>query len=159
MYKLNVSQHTVPYVANSVLADLPVTKPRNSYSRIVDGKVELLEGEDGIPRMDHKICFRFFSLVTEHVNKINAIMLQESYHISKIVFKSHVGLQRALEYYLTMPTDCGFKLFSAALNDLGLRLLQKLEQLAKKIGSDTTAVYETMKKLDQKTKMRCLPKF
>lgn len=143
MYKLNASQHNYPYAKDSVLADLPITKPRNSYSKIVDGRVVLLNGEDGSHRADHKFCFRFFPLMTEHVNKINAIMLEESYLISNIVFKSHAGLRIALEYYLTMPANRGLKLCGGGPDDLRLRLLKKLEQLVKQMGSDVTAVYRT----------------
>jgi hypothetical protein len=145
MFKLNAVQHSRPSEAVSFLADLPINKPRNSYTRIVDGRVEPLDGRaDGSRRVDDKFCFRFFPLVTEHVNKINAIVLEESHSISGIVFKSHTGLQRALEYYLPTSIAPGFKLCGDTADDPRLRLLKKLEQLVNKIGSDVTTVYNTM---------------
>lgn len=62
--------------------------------------------------------------MTEHINKINAIMLEESHSISNIVFKSHAGLQRELDYYVTMRTAHGLKLSDGTANDPRLRLLK-----------------------------------
>jgi hypothetical protein len=146
MHKLNAVQHNFPEDAKSVLADLPVTKPLNSYSRIVDGRWRLLDGEDGVPRADHKFCFRFFPLITKHVNAINAIMLKESYNISIIVFKSHGALRSATEHYLSILAVHGFKIWSEVSYDPRIRFLQKLEQMVKQIGSNATAVYKTEKK-------------
>jgi hypothetical protein len=143
MYKLNTGQHNNPDTANSILADLPITKPRNSYSKIVDGRVVMLDSEDGSYRAYHKFCYRFFPLMTNHVNKINAIMLENSWSTSAIVFKSHTGFQRAAEYFLSMPAH-GFKLCSDAPDDPRLLFIKKLEQVLKGLGSDTTAVYQTI---------------
>jgi len=144
MFKLNAIQHSRPSAAISTLADLPITKPRNSYTKIVDGRVELIDGRvSGSRQVDDKFCFRFFPLVTEHINKINAIMLEESHSISNIVFKSLAGLRRALDYYLTMPSTYGFKLCDGTADDPRLRHLKKLEHLVNEIGSNITAVYNT----------------
>ena len=107
MYQLNIEQHTYPLTSGSVLADLPIAKPRNSYSKIVDGRVVLLDGEDGTPRADHKYYFRFFPLETDHVYKINTIMLEESTMISKIVFKSYSRARKTFEHYLSLPLRAG----------------------------------------------------
>ncbi len=143
MVKFNAIQHGRPSAAISTLADLPITKPRNSYTKIVDGRVELLDGRDMSRQVDDRFCFRFFPLMTKHVNKINAIMLEESHSISNVVFKSHAGLRMALEYYLTMPTDHGFKICGGMPDDPRFRLLKKLEHLVNEMGSDVTAVYNT----------------
>ena len=126
-----------------MLEDLPITKARNSYTRLVDGRVELLEGEDGSTRSNYKFYFRFFPISTEHVNKANCVMLEESYTISTIVFKSQLGARKTLEYYLSMPCEKthNLKVVGAGADDPRLACLKKLEQAAKQLGSDTTAVY------------------
>jgi hypothetical protein len=123
---------------------LPVTKARNSYSKLVDGRIVLLDGENGSPRSDHKYCFRFFPISTKHVNKINCIMLEQSSNDATIVFKSRPATRKTLDHYLSMPCDGGFKLVGNAPNDPTLICLKKLEQAVKQLGSDTTAVYHQM---------------
>lgn len=148
LLQLNAIQHVDPLRANSMLEDLPVTKARNSYTKLENGRITLLDGEDGSLRSCHKFCFRFFPIPTEHVNKINGIMLEESFTTSKIVFKSKLGVRKTLEYYLSMPCDSeqnrtfSFKTFGDAPNDPRLVCLKKLEQAAKQLGSNTTAVYQ-----------------
>lgn len=146
MYQLNVNQHVVPQKASSVLEDLPVTKARNSYTKLVDGRIRLLDGENGSYRSDHKFCFRFFPITSEHVNKINGIMLAECYNTSKIVFKSKLWVRKALEYYLCMPCKQNsvhsFKVFEDVVDGPKLGWLKKLEQAAGQLGSDTKAVYQ-----------------
>jgi hypothetical protein len=147
MFQLNAIQHNDPLTANSMFEDLPVTKARNSYTRVVDGRLVLLDGEDGSHRSDHKFCFRFFPISTEHVNKMNRVMLNESYKISTIVFKSQLGLRKTLEYYLSLPPGrdktYNFKTVGAGPDGPRLACLKKLEQVAKQLGSDTTAVYQS----------------
>lgn len=143
MFRLHAIQHDDPLSVNSILADLPVTKARNSYTRLVDGRVTLLDGEDGSPRSYHKFCFRFFPISTEHVNKINCIMLEQSYNISKIVFGSQLGARKTLEYYLSMPCEHNnFKTYLDVPNDPRLVCLKKLEQAVKQLGSNITAKYK-----------------
>jgi len=141
MLQLNNIQHADPLHVKSVLEDLPVTKARNSYTRLVDGRIVLLDGENGSPRSDHKFCFRFFPISAEHVNKINAIMLEHSYNSATVVFKSRLAARKTLDYYLSMPCG-GFKMVGNAPNDPNLVCLKKLEQAVKQLGSDTTAVYQ-----------------
>ncbi|KIW69880.1 hypothetical protein PV04_02199 [Phialophora macrospora] len=149
MMRMNAMQHNNPLTANSILEDLPVTKARNSYTQLVDGRIELLDGEDGSRRSHHKFCFRFFPVSTEHVNKINCVMLEQSCHISTIVFNSGVGARNALEYYLGMPCESSkphcFKICFDVDNDPRLVCLKKLEQAATLLGSNTKAVYQVQK--------------
>jgi len=144
MLQLNIIQHNDPLHVRSILEDLPVTKARNSYTRLVDGRIVLLDGENGSPRSDHKYCFRFFPISTEHVNKINRIMLEQSHNSATIVFKSRLATRKTLDYYLSLPCDGGFKMVGSAPNDPKLVCLKKLEQAVKQLGSDTTAVYHQM---------------
>jgi hypothetical protein len=145
MYQLNIKQHNYPLTSGSVLADLPIAKPRNSYSRIVDGRAVLLDGEDGTHRADHKFCFRFFPLETDHVNKINNIMLEQSTMISKIVFRSYSGARKTFEHYLSLPSESGFKYVPnvpGVSDDPRIVFLMKLEEAVKKMGSSVTACYQ-----------------
>lgn len=161
MYQLNVNQHIEPQNANSMLEDLPVTKARNSYTKLVDGRIRLLDGEDGSHRSYHKFCFRFFPISAEHVNKINGIMLAESYNTSKIVFKSKLWVRKTLEYYLSMPCEqdrvYSNKVFEDVPDEPRLACLKKLEQAARQLGSNTTAVYGLFKsKINEENKLEVL---
>jgi hypothetical protein len=144
-YQQNASQHNFPLLAKSVLADLPISKARNSYSKIVEGRVVLVEGEDGTHRAEHKFCFRFFPLETDHVNKIHTIMLEESTAISAIVFKSYCGARKIFEHYLSMPAYRGFKFVQNAPDNPRKIFLEKLEEAIKQMGSDVTATYQTQR--------------
>jgi hypothetical protein len=83
--------------------------------------------------------------LTEHVNKINTILPEQSDNISAIVFRSHAGIQRAMEFYLGMPAGLGFKNCSDVADDPRLLFLRKLERLLSDMGSQTRAVYQIMK--------------
>ena len=146
-YALNASQHSDPSRANSCLQDLPVGKAHNSYTNIVGGKFVLKDGEDGTSRSYHRFCFRFFPTSTRHVNIINSIMLEESYAISTIAFKSKSSARKALEFYLTLGSDDSpkFKNVTDTPGDSRLACLKKLEQVAKELGSDSTAVYHVVR--------------
>jgi hypothetical protein len=144
MYLRNLDLHNFPFLSGSMLADLPISKARNSYSKIVDGRIVLLDGEDGTHRADHKFCFRFFPLETDHVNKINSIMLEESTEISAVVFKSYSGARKIFEHYLCLPIDSGLKYIpnGASMSDNPrMVFLMKLEKAARMMGSSVTAIY------------------
>jgi hypothetical protein len=148
MYQLNTSQHNFPQLSDSVLADLPISKPRNSYSKIAQGRAVLLDGEDGTHRAQHKFCFRFFPLETNHVNKIHSIMLEQSTNIWAIVFKSYSGARKVFEHYLSLPADRGyggFKFVLSTPDDPRKIFLGKLETAARQMGSDVTATYVTQR--------------
>jgi Protein of unknown function (DUF4238) len=145
MFRMNANQHLDPQNSCSILEDLPVTKPRNSYSRLVDGRTVPLDGHDGKHRLSDKFCFRFFPISTEHTNRINSILLEESYRSSTIVYKSQLATRRTLETYLILPCEmngrCCFKIVGYGPDDPKLMFLRKLEQAARILGSNATAVY------------------
>lgn len=147
MYQLNAIQHDDPMNANSIIKDLPITKARNSYTMIVDGRIVLRDGEDGQYRSHHRFCFRFFPISTEYTNTINSIMLEESYSIATAVFKTRLAACKALEHYLSMPCEVDgryFKLVADKPDDPRLMFLQKLEQVVKQLGSKATAIYHVL---------------
>ncbi|KFY32187.1 hypothetical protein V493_00439 [Pseudogymnoascus sp. VKM F-4281 (FW-2241)] len=111
MYRATIDSHDFPKEASSILEDLPISKARNSYTKFEGGQLVLLNGEDETPQATHRFCFRLFPISEEHVNKINAVMLEESYSISTIVFGSPTRARKILESYLSAPTrgKFGFK--------------------------------------------------
>ncbi|KFY88350.1 hypothetical protein V498_06809 [Pseudogymnoascus sp. VKM F-4517 (FW-2822)] len=143
-YRQCASLHNFPDDANSILADLLISKARNSYTRIVDGQAVLLDGEDGTQRATHRFGFPFFPITAEQVHRINAVMLEESYRISTIVFGTPAAARKTIDYYLTMPSDRRFKIVSSNSDDHRLVFLRKLESVVRAMGSDVTAVYHTL---------------
>ena len=148
-YENSIRQHNDPLRAGSKLLDLPIAKARNSYTRFEEGKLVLKEGEDGSRRAYHKFCFCFFPISTDHVNKINSIMLEESHSISTITFKSKLGARKALEYYLGMPRNhpglYSYRHFGDVPDNLGRLFIKKLEQALEKLGSVTVAADKLQK--------------
>ena len=144
-FKQNAAQHRDPLNADSILRDLPITKARNSYSSLVNGRLVLLDDEYGRPRSHDRFCFRFFPISTQHTDKINSIMLEQSTEISTIVFKTRQAARKTLEAYLQMPCeisrDIFFKNVGPAPGDTTLVFLRKLEQVVKQMGSNVTALY------------------
>ncbi|KAI1350871.1 hypothetical protein F5Y01DRAFT_325780 [Xylaria sp. FL0043] len=124
----------------SSLADLPINKPRNSYSEIVDGRVRLLPGEDGAKRKTDKFCFSFFPLGMDHVNKINHILLDNSYRCSNIVFASKETFFTTLEWYMTYDGDLG-KAITIDSADERRKFLMNLATLMKALGSTKKPVW------------------
>ena len=129
----------------SIFHNLPICKARNSYSIVEDGKLKLKEGEDGKHRADHKFCFRFFPIGTEFVEKINAILLEESFLGNTLVFKSREAVKKSLEFFLTLPAGpSNLGNFKTVLNTVDCRrwiCLKKLEESARLLGSDVKAIY------------------
>ena len=106
-YKVCVTEpHLHPETAGLFLRDLPIRKALNSYSKIVDGRLVLLNG--GPIGTNDRFGFRFFPLSEEYVNKINSIMLNESHRIDLIVFNNKATTYKTLQHYLTSCT--GFEI-------------------------------------------------
>lgn len=157
----NKSMHINPDSAGSCLEDLPIAKARNNYSHLVNGRTEQLPTK--MSRDKHIFYFRFFPLETRHVQRINAILLEEVPGTIALVYKSPNSLCRALEFYLIddslgfkqmyrpPPTDLGDS--QNARDALGLSLgkwredegipyLQLLERIAQTLGSTVIAKYK-----------------
>ncbi|KAI0971549.1 hypothetical protein F4678DRAFT_433305 [Xylaria arbuscula] len=124
----------------SQLADLPVHKPRNSYSEIINGQVRLRPGEDGVKRKTDKFCFSFFPLGMDHVNKINHILLDNTFRCSNIVFASKDTFFTTLELYMTDTNPLG-KALSADSPEKRRKFLTNLAALMKSLGSTKEAVW------------------
>ena len=140
------AQHNDPADVHSILEDLPISKARNTYTKIVDGKLMLLEGEDGSHRAVDKFCFRFFPISTEHMDRINFILLENADHVSTIVYQSQQSVSRTLKKYLTAPcelnTSACFKVITDSTDDQRLAFLKKLEKVVRHLGYDAVATYQ-----------------
>ena len=149
-YEQNAAQHIDPLNVRSILEDLPITKARNSYTKIVDGKVVLLKGEDGSHRADHKFCFRFFPISTEHTERINFITLENACSVATIVFKSQLAAGRTLERYLNSPCELNgvacFKVIEDTEVDERLKFLRKLEKVVGDMGSEVKSIFQIAEK-------------
>ena len=141
MYELSRSFHVNPATARSTLEDLPLKKPRNSYSQILPQGIQLLPGEDGSRRSYHRFTFPFFNLDTDQVQRINCILLDNAHLTSAIGFNSELSLKRSLEYYLQLPADRGYKMVHDRDNDVRLVYLKKLESISTSLGSTVVLSY------------------
>ena len=154
MFESNRSQHLDPETAVSSLEDLPLAKPRNSYSQVLPEGIELLPGEDGSPRSYHQFTFTFTKISTDQTHRINMILLENAYLTSAIGFNSKESLQRSIEYYFQLPLDRGFKLIGSKDNDPRLTYLRKLETISHSLGSTVPLSYRKTPDLDQMEKER-----
>lgn len=141
MYKEIISQHLNPENADSKLADLPISKAQNSYTQRNAQGITFLDGEDGSFRPYHKFYFPFFKISTEHVHKINTILLENAQYCQAIAFTSQSALKVTIEHFLTLPADQGFKCVDDEAYDPKLLYLRKLERVLKQLGSHESLVY------------------
>lgn len=122
----------------SLLSDLPIAKARNNYSEIVNGRLQLNEGEDGKRRKDHKFYFKYFPTDTEHVHTINGIFLQNADVCSRVVFGTKDNLSRTLEAHLTAP----WNIILGGDADPRLEFLKRLAVVSKSLGSEKEPVWK-----------------
>lgn len=131
-----------PYgLGHGMLADLPVRKAKNSYSKIVDGRLVPLEGYDGRPRKDDKFRFPFFPIETQHMNIINSIFLDNCVNCTSLVFNSKKAFKKTLEWYLTAPPHEIGKILMGEDKEDCLKTLKKLEAVSRSLGSEKAVVW------------------
>lgn len=138
-----VTQFPNPEKVKSILSDLPVAKATNSYTRVVNGRLELAPGESGTPRSNDKFCFSFWPISTNHVDTINAIFLDNLLLCKSVVFGSTAPFKRTLEAYMTTSPDV-FK--KVGIGEHGARVsrlacLEKLSAVLKMLGSTSVPVW------------------
>lgn len=131
-----------PENVRSILEDLPVAKARNSYSRVVNDRLELAPGESGLPQSRHIFTFRFWPISTKHMNLINSIFLDNLLHCKSIVFGSMIPFRQTLEAYMTSQ-EHGFKKIGAG--EYGAKTtrracLEKLAVVLKKLGVENVPI-------------------
>lgn len=139
----NISMHDFPERATSFLKDLPVAKARNSYTRMVNGRV-VPRREGSVLRPNDKFYFRIFRISTDHVDKINMILLDEAWPTSLILFKTERSARSALEHYLsldTLSTSHGLKLIFPGTETLRETYFHNLEDAVKLLNGNVSASY------------------
>ncbi|KAK7428598.1 hypothetical protein QQZ08_004859 [Neonectria magnoliae] len=127
----------------SVLADLPITKAENSYSKIVNGYLWSLRDGHVKPMKDDKFLFKFFPIKTDHVHLINALLLENAQPCTSVVFESETSFYRTLEWYLTTSFPLG-KVVSDDINDSRLVCLKKLAAILRDLGSKKEPVWKVV---------------
>lgn len=146
-YNTSLNMHGNPSRAHSILEDLPVRKANNSYTKVVDGKRVPVRGEDGSPQANHKFGFPFFPIKSDHVNKINCVILEEGHGTKTLAFRSKTAALKTLEWYLALPTGNERSYDWKVVNRPGdpkFTYIKKLEHLAHSIGSKISAAYKSM---------------
>lgn len=123
----------------SMLNDLPVTKALNNYSQITNGQLLMLEG-DWSRKKEHKFLFSFFPTDSHHVNTINALLLDNCFHSTAVVFESTTSFARTLEWYLTAPIKFGKKMVGVDAN-LRESTLKKMEVVSRSLGSNKETIW------------------
>ncbi|GAP84655.1 hypothetical protein SAMD00023353_1101920 [Rosellinia necatrix] len=124
----------------SRLADLPISKARNSYSQVVNGQIHFNPGEDGRQLRSHKFCFSFFPVGTGHVNMINHIFFENAHRCANIVFGSKDSFTKTLEAYMTDTSTLG-KTVGGDSQDARRKTLVGLAELMKSLGSTAEPVW------------------
>ncbi|KAK7408402.1 hypothetical protein QQX98_009442 [Neonectria punicea] len=130
-------------LAKSVLADLPITKAENSYSKFANGRLWSLRDEHAKLMKDDKFLFKFFPIKTDHVHLVNALLLENAQPCTSVVFELETSLYRTLEWYLTTPCSFG-KVVSDDINDPRLVCLKKLAAILRGLGSKKEPVWEVV---------------
>ncbi|KAK0721954.1 hypothetical protein B0T26DRAFT_196561 [Lasiosphaeria miniovina] len=144
------------YWKKSLLDDLPITKARNNYTRVFEGRLQYLDvDETKWKRLkSHKFYFSFFPVSTKHVHTINAILLDNCWPCTHVVFESAESFTRTLEWYLTAPCTVG-KIIMGYDIERREAALKKLETISRSLGSTK----ETVWKRESSPPMRDYDKF
>jgi hypothetical protein len=126
-----------PENVKSILLDLPVMKATNSYTRVINGRLEPMAGGSGTARSQDKFCFRFWPISTRHVDTINSIFLDNLLKCKSVVFGCEASFKRTLESYMTTSAH-GFKQVGVGEHRAQfsrLTCLKKLSAVLKMLGS------------------------
>ncbi|KAI5455794.1 hypothetical protein BGZ63DRAFT_397949 [Mariannaea sp. PMI_226] len=134
-------EHIFGSDTNSMLANLPISRARNNYTQLASGMLQLIPGEDGSLRREHKFFFRFSHIDTLHIDKIHGIFLDNASACTSIVFRSKERFRRTLEWYLTDPGQARNRL-PRFPGDLRLSFLKKLAVVLKQMGSSKDPIWE-----------------
>lgn len=108
-YDMHAAMHNHPEHVRSLLEDLPITKARKSYTVVRNERINLINGANRVLSATDKFTFSFFRLESRHIQMMNAVMLDQAQKITTIVFKSESALRKAIEFYLSMPTQTNGK--------------------------------------------------
>ncbi|MCJ1231663.1 hypothetical protein MMC12_008342, partial [Toensbergia leucococca] len=141
LHKLTTVPHNLPEGTDSFLQELPVTKARNSYTKIENGILVPLTGGPPVLQPTDKFFFKFFPISTEFTNKINCVLLEQAFSTSTIVFNKKKSACQAIEYYLTLDHGRGWKEVKGE-DDPMLVYLKKMEEASALLGRKVVAKYQ-----------------
>ncbi|KPM38266.1 hypothetical protein AK830_g8295 [Neonectria ditissima] len=127
----------------SVLADLPIAKAENSYSKLVMDFSQTLDDKTMKFTKDDKFHFKFFAIKTGQVHLINALLLDNAQLCTSVVFESEAAFSQTLEWYLTTSCTVG-KIVSEDSNDPRLVCLKKLAAVLRGLGSNKEPVWRVV---------------
>jgi hypothetical protein len=119
---------------DSLLADLRVHKARASYTRVINGSYHPIQGFDGQYRPNDTFTFPFFPLQARHVTLVNSILLDNAHSCTAIGFRSEEAFFKILESYIA-GRSTSLKIIGGLDADLRLRFIERLEGLARDLGS------------------------
>lgn len=126
----------------SRLADLPIDKARNSYSKVVNGRLQLIDSSgEWKPRKQDKFCFNIFPIDTKHVNMINGFLLDNCATCTSVVFESTSAFKKTLEWFLTAPCEVIGKIIMGLLADEREVALKKMIVVARSLGFEGKAIW------------------
>ena len=146
MRELALTPHNLPEGTDSFLQELPVTKARNSYTRIENGIIVPLSETSPVLQASDKFFFKYFPISTEFTNKINCVLLEQAFKTSKIAFNKKKSVYHAIKYYLTEDLGRGWKEVKG-IDDPVLIYLKKLEEASTLLGQKVVAKYQIDKGL------------
>ena len=133
----------------SLLADLPVAKARNNYSKVIDGRLTVIPGWDGKKKKEDRFYFDFFPIDRRHVNTINSVFLGNLGPSTSVIFETTATFARTLDWFLTSPSSFG-KIMSGMEGDGHEESLRKLEVISRSLGS-TGETVSTMLDIQEKS--------
>jgi hypothetical protein len=93
---------------------------------------------------DNKFFFYIFPLLTDHIHKINTILLDKAWLTSLILFKNKHSTRNTLEYYLILDPlspSHRLKLIFPGTESLCKVYFYNLEAAVKLLGGNVSAVY------------------
>lgn len=152
MHDAAAAQFPNPGCIQSILSDLPVARAQNSYTRVVNGKLELAPGASGILQSNDRFCFRFWPITSKHMNTINSIFLDNLSQCKSVVFSSKASFKQTLEAYMTASShdfkNVGYGERGARINRL--TCLQMLSTVLTMLGSKSVPVWFTDEQVENK---------
>ena len=127
----------------SLLADLPVAKARNNYSKVIDGRLTVIPGWNGKKKKEDRFYFDFFPIDRRYVNTINSVFLGNLGPSTSVIFETTATFARTLDWFLTSPSSFG-KIMSGMEGDGYEESLRKLEVISRSLGSTGETVLTTL---------------
>lgn len=136
-----LSAHYTPSKALSMFHNLPVYKPRVSYTKAETGYISPKSGKS-LNNPADLLDFPITRIISNVTQDINALVLNESHVVSEIVCKSKAALSCSIDSFLRMPSEGVYCLKNyPSETDARVDHIKKLERFLLAQGLHTKAVY------------------